>query len=73
MKTKAKTKGPTAAQLTERLETLERRIRLCADTWRGYAAHKELAGADPCDPGVCQLHNCAMDLERLLSRTGRAA
>lgn len=66
--TRAETKrSPTAKELGEQLEATRYRVRLLAAKRRGYAAHQELAGADAGDAGVCALHNCAMDVDGILS------
>ena len=64
----AQPQGTKPTELAQRLEDLERRVRLMAATWRGDAARRELHGAPATDDQVCALHNCAMDLDLVLTR-----
>lgn len=61
-------KSTTPAELARRLEDLERRVSLMATAWRGAAARLELHGALSTDPKVCVLHNCATDLDLVLTK-----
>lgn len=72
-----KTKKTTAAQqlkdlprqlkASEQLEVLQYQLRLMVRTWQGDASRHEMHGAAATDGLVCGLHNCATDLDGLLT------
>ncbi len=59
---------PRQLKASEQLEELEHRLRLMVRTWQGDASRHELHGAAATDGLVCGLHNCAMDLDGLLTK-----